>query len=72
MDIPKEKLEHRLKHLEEELRTSEEIAAKFGSGQMILYDNGVAVPAEDMSKMYRHYAKHFQELIDMYREQLAK
>lgn len=72
MNLSKEKLEHKLQHVEEELRTCEEIAAKFSSGQMVLYDNGAEIPADQMSKQYRHYAKHFQELIEIYTEQLAK
>jgi hypothetical protein len=72
MNISKEKLEHRLEHLREELKVCEEIAVKFGSGQMIVHENGVAIPADEMSKLYRHYAKHFHELIEIYTEQLAK
>lgn len=72
MDIPKENLQYRLEHLEQELITCEGIADKLGSGQMVIYENGAALPAEEMSKQYRHYAKHFRELIEIYKEELAK
>ena len=72
MNISKEKLERKLEHLREELRTCDELAVKFASGRMTVYENGVAIPAEEVSKRYKHYAKHLQEMIEIYSEQLAK